>query len=40
VERDGDDKGTDVNLRVQITDMSVEQLGKVRDPSAKLYDQS
>jgi len=37
VESDGDDKGNDVSLSVQITDMSLKVMGKVRDAAGELY---
>lgn len=37
VESDGDDKGSDVSLSVQITDMSLKSIGKVRDAAGELY---
>ncbi|OGT24694.1 MAG: hypothetical protein A2342_10005 [Gallionellales bacterium RIFOXYB12_FULL_54_9] len=37
VESDGDDKGNDVSLSVQITDMSLKVIGKVRDAASILY---
>ena len=37
LERDGDDKGPDISLSVQITDMGLEPQGVVRDAAAKLY---
>lgn len=37
LERDGDDKGTDVSLSLQITDMNVKVLGVVRNAADTLY---
>ena len=37
LERDGDDKGNDVSLNVQITDLGVQANGVVRNAAAELY---
>ena len=37
LERDGDDKGNDVNVNLQITELSVTPGGMVRDAASVLY---
>ena len=37
VERDGDDAGPDISLSIQITDMGLEAVGKVRNAAEVLY---
>ena len=37
VESDGDDKGNDVSLSIQITDLGVEVQGVLRNAAAELY---
>lgn len=37
LERDGDDKGNDVSLSIQITDMGVKVAGVMRDAAKELY---
>ena len=37
LERDGDDKGPDISLSVQITDMGLEAQGMVRNAAQVLY---
>lgn len=37
LERDGDDKGTDVSLSLQITDLGVTVQGVVRNAAEQLY---
>ena len=37
LERDGDDKGNDVSLNVQITDLGVQASGVVRNAAKDLY---
>ena len=40
LEDDGDDKGNDVSLQVQITDMGCQVAGTMRNAAAELYKSS
>lgn len=40
LERDGDDKGNDVSLSIQITDLGVSANGVMRNAAAELYGNS